>query len=269
MYSNIRLNNLYVIAITFIISFVSLVQIKYILVIYCLALPCIYLSKLNKYHLSYTHITFLLFTTYIIARTICNISITPIKSLDIIAKVSVMNIVFSLASICFQNTSNKRRFSNIVYVITIIFLLWCTISFVILKWDASSHGFNDIYHLRFLNRPWGYINNGYIIVAISLYVITIYHKRHNYGLLSLLTLCTLMSFSKGTYIAYIIFLVCLCLTKTLNTYRVIFTVFAITCIFYFIMTDELNSLVENMYTYTSSGSYHWRTNSLSFNRNIF
>lgn len=35
------------------------------------------------------------------------------------------------------------------------------------------------------------------------------------------------------------------------------------------MTDELNSLVENMYTYTSSGSYHWRTNSLSFNRNIF
>ncbi|WP_302576152.1 O-antigen ligase [uncultured Duncaniella sp.] len=95
------------------------------------------------------------------------------------------------------------------------------------------------------------------------------YRRHNYGLLSLLTLCIMMSFSKGTYLAYIVFLICLCLTKSLNTSRVVITVLATICVFYFYMSEEIKCLINNAYTYTNSDSYNWRTNNYSYDKDTF
>lgn len=171
-----------------------------------------------------------LFLGSVVIRCICQIHTTPIKSYNIIYSYILLYVIYFIVIYYSREKTYKHLLDKYLQIITLIFVIWCIINFLLLKYESIICGFDSIYHLRHLNRPWGFINNGYTLIAVSLFTMSYAARRITHKSLLLLTLCVLISFSKGAIVAYSLFVISLLVVHRIR-YTHILTVLAVMILF--------------------------------------
>lgn len=252
-----------------IISYLALFSHSSLYVPYALSLlVVILLPKRVNIRLTVADKAIILFLGYVILRCSFQICTTPVKSLCDISSYTLLCVIYLVLVHYVRGELYKYPLGRCIQIIALVFVIWSTLNFLLLKYESAISGFCSVYHLRYLNKPWGYINNGYIIIAVSLFTMSFATKGVTTKSLSLLTICVLISFSKGAIVAYAMFLISLWVTRRIS-YTHILTIFAVTVSFYILFRADFSSFVKDAVSYTDSGSFRWRTTDVMYPRQFW
>lgn len=142
-------------------------------------------------------------------------------------------------------------------VITFISL----ITFYIFRHAAIDAGFDNIYYLRSLFKPFGYTNNTWSEIALAFTAFSMIAGRFRYILMFFSIMSTLITFSRGAYMALFLLLILMInISPPRHRTRILcISVCSILLVFVFCHKEMLTTLSTHS-TYSQKASTEWRLN---------
>ncbi len=160
----------------------------------------------------------------------------------------------------------SEKYSNYIFVaggfLMTVAVTFSLITFGIFRQTALKSGFDNIYFLRGLFKPWGVTNNAWSEITLALTAFSMMAGKFRNILMFLSIVSTLVTFSRGAYISlFLLFFLMLIVNKREQRIRTLYiTVSSIFLVAVFCHKEMLTTLSMNS-TYSQKASIEWRLNS--------
>jgi len=135
------------------------------------------------------------------------------------------------------------------------------ITFYIFRHAAIDAGFDNIYYLRSLFKPFGYTNNTWSEIALAFTAFSMIAGRFRYILMFFSIMSTMITFSRGAYIAlFLLLILMIAVSSPKQRTRILcVSVCSILLVFVFCHKEMLTTLSTHS-TYSQKASTEWRLN---------